>query len=268
MGDDSPTKKANVVKDKAIVHEVKLNRRLMFDSPKKQQQEPKRDPILQNNGEKNIEPPRRHISLEKNAKKASRDEVFVRAKKAGDYNYNINPPNQDPKPQGIKPFVILPSECRDERARKIANNRGARAKSTDTGRNPITEGDDYFRKPALKAVIQTADSNSNFLNERRFLMKSERGYTSNNPHLATTLTLGDETEYESMTERSRSRSTQRPVSAIEHKMRGYAKGVLEYESGPNYRSEKITEKCGTVKFSDLKRGLENERVFGRKRSIC
>lgn len=267
LPDETFQKRRTQVKDKAIVHEVKLNRRLILDSPTKKV-EPKRDPILQNNGEKVIEPPRVTVALERSNKKPSRDDTFVRSKKVGDFNYNINPPNQEPKVEGIRAFTINSPECRDERISRMAENKRSRAKSTEHGRNPITEGDENNRKFALKAV-QTADQSgdSKWLNERRHLLKSERGYSSSNLHLATTVTLGDDCEYQSLTERNRSRTPQRPVSAMVQKMRGTAKGILEYDSGPSFREEKMSEKCTTIKFSDLRKSLETERVFARLQSI-
>jgi hypothetical protein len=129
----------------AIYHEAKIVQNLMANQANKVQQ-PRRDPILQNNGEapEPQRPMRRPLSAERSRPTPARDEVLKRSKLVGEYNHIWNPRPEDPKPEGVRVFQHLPSESSDETWRRCS--KPVRTKS-ETRRNPITEGEtNIFRR--------------------------------------------------------------------------------------------------------------------------
>lgn len=250
----------------AIYHEAKIVQNIMANQANKVQP-PKRDPILQNNGEapEPQRPMRRPLSAERSRPVPSRDEVIKRSKLVGEYNHVYNPRPEDPKPQSIRVFQHIPSESADETWRRCSKT--VRPKS-ETRRNPITEGEVNVFRRSRKAVEEMTEQRE--FNDKKYLLPAQRGVSSKSRLFRTKscLTFDEFEDYSSVkTDRSRASTPGRAMTPMQQKMRGSAKGVLEYEDGPNYRDQGITGKVGTIKFADLVNSLEGERVFARKSTL-
>jgi len=265
-------------RDLAILHESKIFKSLLESAEKKRSEydSQKRNPILQNNSEEIQQfKPSLH-AVESVVKYSScKDENVARSKKIGEFNERFNPRSQEPKPQGIKAFNVLPPESRDEYARRQL--KAVRTKSAECYRNPITEGDQastIIRRP--KKFVPENDHHQR-INDRKYLLPADReeALSPASPHkgrLFRESTIGclgtDSSFIESRNERVNT-SPERPVTAFEQKMRGHIRGVLQYEDGPKFRDHNVTTKCNTVKFSEIlnRKFDETDRIFARKSTL-
>jgi len=226
-----------------------------------------RDPILQNGGDEPVYEFRSSIKRLKSADRMSTcaDENWAKSKKVGEFNHVYNPRGLDPKPQGIKAFSQVPSESRDEYTRSVRKQ--VRGKS-EVRRNPLTEGDvtSQVARRVLKPVEDTSDHHKK-LNDKKFLLPSERGTSSRGQVFRETqFTIGtDYTDRGSKTDRLI--PSPRPMTDMEERMRGFIKGVIEYDNAPIYRDQDVTNKCTTVKFSELLKQQEGNRIFARKKTL-
>lgn len=248
----------------SIYHEAKMVQNIIANQATKVQQ-PKRDPILQNNGEAPgyQRPQRRPQSAERARPSESRDELIRRSKFVGEYNHVYNPRPEDPKPEGIRVFQYLPSESADETWRRCSKT--VRGKS-ETRRNPITEGEVNIFKRQKKAGEEMTEQKE--YNDKKYLLPAQRGASANGRLFRTKscLTFNEYDDFSSV-KTDRSSTPSRAMTPMQMKMRGFAKGVLEYEDGPNYRDQGVTHKVGTIKFSDLAHAGERDRIFARKATL-
>jgi len=251
-------------KDLAIHHESRIFKNLVAKADAKRVN---RDPILQN-GEEPVYEFRSSIKRLKSADRMSTcaDENWAKSKKVGEYNHVFNPKSLEPKPQGIKAFTQLPSESRDEYTKGVRKQ--VRGKS-EVRRNPLTEGDETSQvaRRVLKPVEDCSDHQKKY-NDKKFLLPSERGTSSRGQVFRETqisVVGSDMAERGSKTDRLI--PSPRPVTEMEEKMRGFIKGVLEYDNAPEYRDVGVTNKCTTVKFADLLKSQGAGRIFGRKKTL-
>jgi len=257
-------------RDLAILHESKIFKSLLESAAKKKEEIKKRDPILQDNNEdlQQFKPSFKRVeSVEYNSKCA--DENMKRAKKVGDFNERYNARPEEPKPEGIRAFTILPSQSRDENQRRQLKE--VRSKSVGRVRCPITEGDieSTIFKPTKKTPEQFDHHQK--INDIKFMLPAERGRSANGKVFRDTTVTIVGTDYSSIKPLSARQHSQpaRPTTVQEQKMRGFIKGILEYEDGPNYRDQGVSDKCTTIKFVDILKGhvQAEERVFARKRTL-
>jgi len=258
-------------RDVAILHESRIFKSLLEKAARiNPPQSPNRNPILQE-GQDYVQEFRPCFMRLGSAERVpeSLDENFKRTKAMGEFNYNYNPP-QDPRPQGIKAFSILPSPCLDENPRRIS--KAVRHKS-EIRRNPILDGDQTsgLIKRSRKPGVQTDHQEK--LNQRKYFLPADRGRSSRGKVFRDgTFTLG-ETEISSTVGSTTDRmnttaKVARPLTATEEKVRGYIKGVLQYEAGPKFRDEIVTDKCNKVKFADILKPQDPvDRIFGRKKTL-
>lgn len=233
-------------KDIAIVHESKIMQNLV-QRASRGKEIPKRNPILQDGDEPcyKFKPSvRRLASADKMSE--SMNERIPRARNTGEFNYIYNPPCLDPKPQGVRTFVLHPSESSDENHRPMRKQ--MRPKS-EYGRDPIVQGETNIKRRMRGAGVQAEEQKT--YNDKKFLLPSERGSSKRGQVFRnTTFTLGDN-DYclgqRAQTERATSPPA-RPLTAFQEKMRGYIKGCMEYASGPAFRDDGITEKCTSATF--------------------
>lgn len=266
------SQKAQQIKDVAVFHESKVLRNMRLKEIYNTQPQPKRDPILQNNGEEvEYVKPRRLISQERPGQPISRDEVIVRQKKIGEFNEAFNPRSLEPKPQGIRAFKILPSECMDENVKRIS--KPVRSMSEGRFRNPITEGEEILYRRKRRSGIGNEELKK--LNDKKYLLPFERGCSNHRRSLHESTITFDDSSFDlgrgNNWERQRSATptnrTSKPLSTMQIKMRGIAKGILEYEDGPKFRKEKITEKVGTIKFTDILKANGYTGEYSRTKTL-
>jgi len=251
-------------KDIAILHESRIYKSLITAVQKKQEQNKKRDPILQNNNEKNIEfksSIRRLASADRMS--SNMDEHFRRSKKTGEFNHIYNPQVQPEEALGIKTFRVLPSTSSDEQYTRL---RKARCTSSESFRNPITEGDE---KSAVykrwRGAVEVQDEHQK-LNDKKYLLAADRGCSPRGRVFRDmSLTLGDydygtESKYETYV----GAQTARPMSSHEEKMRGFIKGAINYESGPAFKLDTIAEKITQNTNQHTAQHSEHIQYFGRK----
>jgi hypothetical protein len=253
--------------DIAILHESRIFKNLVAKADAKaENKQIKRNPILQDGDEPCHEfksSIRRLVSADRMSTCA--DETFSRSKKTGEYNHVFNPRSLEPKPEGIKAFSQLPSESRDEYSKAVRKQ--VRGKS-EVRRNPITEGDETSQvaRRVLKPVEETSEHQKKY-NDKKCFLPSERGTSSrgqvfresNITIVGSDLTRGSKTD--------RLIPSPRPMTEVEEKMRGFIRGVLEYDNAPEYRDVDVTTKCTTVKFSDLLKTQDATRIFARKKTL-
>lgn len=254
-------------RDLAILHESKIFKKLLSAAKSKTDFE-RRDPILQNNNEpahafkSSI---RRLASADRMSE--CRDENIKRARGTGEFNYIYNPPNQSPRVESIKTFVRAPPESEDEnykRLRKPVRHR------SEFRRDPINEGEQpsTIGRRARKPQVEV-DSIQKVFNDRKFLLPAERGNSKRGQVFQRTFTLGDlesPTAAGSKSARETVESPRRPLTALEEKMRGTMKGILEYENGPVFRQEVVTEKINRVLQTELPT-IEELKPFARKSTL-
>jgi hypothetical protein len=250
-------------KDIAIHHESRIFKNLVAKADAKKVS---RDPILQN-GDEPVYEFRSSIKRLKSADRMSScaDETWQRTKKNGEFNHVYNPRSLEPKPEGIKAFSQVPSESKDEYKKNVRKQ--VRGKS-EVRRNPLTEGDETSQvvRRVLKPVEDTSDHHKK-LNDKKFLLPSERGQSSRGQVFRETQIAVVGTDYERGSKTDRLIPSPRPMTDMEEKMRGFIKGVLEYDNAPVFRDHEVTNKCTTVKFADLLKSQDAARIFGRKKTL-
>jgi len=252
-------------KDIAILHESRIFKTLVAKANNAKLV--KRDPILQD-GDEPVHEFRSSIRRLKSADRLSTcaDETLTRSKKVGEFNHVYNPSSQDPKPQGIKAFAQVPSESRDEYKKTIRKQ--IRGKS-EVRRNPITEGDETSQvvRRVLKPVTDTSDHHQK-LNDKKFFLPSERGFSSRGQVFRETqIAVVGNDYFERGSKTDRLVQSPRPLTEMQEKMRGYIKGVIEHENAPEFRDHDVTNKCTTIKFSDLLKAQDASRIFARKKTL-
>jgi len=202
--------------------------------------------------------------------------VIVRSKKIGEFNERFNPRSLEPKPQGIKAFKVLPSECMDEKVRRIS--KPVRSQSEGRLRNPIIDGEEFVYRRKRRNGCGTEESQK--INDKKYLLPFERGCSFHKRELQqTTFTFDDSPLSKSVDlgrsgikwDRQRSATptnrTSKPLSSMQLKMRGIAKGILEYEGGPNYRDQGVTDKVGKVRFTDILKANGYTGEFSRTKTF-
>lgn len=252
-------------KDIAILHESRIFKTLVTAVQKKQEQNQRRDPILQNNNEKNIEfkpSVRRLASADRMG--SNMDENFRRSKKTGHFNHVYNPQPTSEEPSGIKTFRALPSQSSDEEYTRI--RKAARCTSSENTRNPITEGDEksaVFKR--WRGAVEKQDHHQK-LNDQKFLTAGERGCSPRGKVFRDmSLTLGDyDYGTESKFESNVNAQSGRPLSSHETKMRGFIKETLHYESGPSFKADAVSDKVTQASFKEQVQHEEHIKHFGRK----
>jgi hypothetical protein len=248
----------------AIHHESRIFKNLVAKADAKRVT---RDPILQN-GEEPVYEFRSSIKRLKSADRMSTcaDENWSHSKKVGEYNHVFNPRSLEPKPQGIKAFSQLPSESKDEYTKSVRKQ--VRGKS-EVRRNPLTEGDETSQvaRRVLKPVEEVSSHQKKY-NDKKSLLPSERGLSSRGQVFRDqqiSVVGSDMAERGSKTDRLI--PSPRPQTEMGEKMRGFIKGVLEYDNAPEYRDVGVTHKCTTVKFADLLKSQDATRIFARKKTL-
>jgi hypothetical protein len=254
-------------KDIAILHESRIFKSLVAKADAKAEtKQIKRNPILQD-GDEPVHEFKSSIRRLKSADRMSTcaDENFSRSKKVGEYNHSYNPRPLDPKPQGIKAFSQCPSESRDEYQKAVRKQ--VRGKS-EVRRNPLTEGDETSQvaRRVLKPVQEVSDHQKKY-NDKKSLLPSERGTSSRGQVFREQQisVVGSDLNRGSKTDRLI--PSPRPMTDMEEKMRGFIRGVLEYDNAPVYRDVDVTTKCTTIKFSDLLKAQDATRIFSRKKTL-
>jgi len=259
--------KAPNTKDLAILHESRIFKTLVETAQKKNDLL-KRNPILQDNNEANVEfrpCVRRLASADRITPCAT--EVISRARSPGAYNYIYNPPSQDPKPQSIRPFNVLPSESSDEGNRRMRKE--VKNSKSEARRNPITEGEEGDVARRVRKPVEQSDALKQ-MNDKKYLLAAERGCSNKGKVFRDsniTVVGIDYSAIGSISERVQTEPC-RPVSAMETKMRGSIKGVLQYDDSPAFRDQGVSDKCTTVRFADVVGAhSQDNQLFARKKCL-
>jgi hypothetical protein len=136
---------------------------------------------------------------------------------------------------------------------------------SEYGRDPIVQGEVNIKKRMRGPGIQ--GSEQRIYNDKKFLMSAELGNSKRgNVFRQTTLCLG-EPDIMNLGERAqteRAVSPSRPLTAFQEKMRGYIKGCMEYQAGPAFRDDGVTQKCTSVSFTA---SPVADKTFARVRTL-